>query len=112
MEYKKYNKLMNKTTRNRLTDIKNKLVVTSGEREGGRGNIGLEGKRIIMGLYEIMCVKLLKIIKHYRIERIFHSIKKGIKKERKHLPNLKKLLLSTVANSSNNLRTDFILCFY
>ena len=44
MEYKKYNKLMNKTTRNRLTDIKNKLVVTSGEREGGRGNTRVEGK--------------------------------------------------------------------
>ena len=29
MEYKKYNKLMNKTTRNRLTDIKNKLVDSS-----------------------------------------------------------------------------------
>ena len=27
-----------------------------------RGN-----KRVIMGLYEIMCVKLLKILKHYRI---------------------------------------------
>ena len=29
-----------------------------------------------MALYEIMCVKLLKIVKHYRIEQIFHSIKK------------------------------------
>ena len=34
---KKYNKLVNITKRNRLTDIENKLVVTSGERgkEGG-----------------------------------------------------------------------------
>ena len=27
----------------RLTDIENKLVVTSGEREGGKGNIGVRG---------------------------------------------------------------------
>ena len=33
MESKKYNKLMNIIKRNRLTGIKNKLVVTSGERE-------------------------------------------------------------------------------
>ena len=46
----------------------NKLVVTSGEREGGRGNIGLGDKKgVIMGLYEITCVKLLKTVKHYRI---------------------------------------------
>ena len=50
-----------------LTDIENKLVVTSGEREVGRSNIGVGGKRVIMGLYEIMHVKLLKIVKHYRI---------------------------------------------
>jgi len=43
-------------------------VVTSGEREGGRGNIGLGDKKgVIMGLYEITCVKLLKTVKHYRI---------------------------------------------
>lgn len=28
-----------------------------------------------MRLYEIMCMNLLKIIKHCRIQRIFHSIK-------------------------------------
>ena len=28
--------------RSRLTDIENKLVVTSGEREGRRGNIGVK----------------------------------------------------------------------
>ena len=37
VEYKKYNKLMNTTKKVRLTDIENKLVVTIGEREGGRG---------------------------------------------------------------------------
>ena len=46
----------------------NELVVTSGEKEGGRGNIGLMGKkRVIMGLYKITCVKLLKTVKHYTI---------------------------------------------
>ena len=40
MESKKYNKLMNLTKSNRLTDIEKKLVVTSGERVGGRGKIG------------------------------------------------------------------------
>ena len=29
-----------------------------------------------MGLHELMCVKLLKIVKHSRNERMFHSIKK------------------------------------
>ena len=33
---------MNKTNRNRLTDIKNKLVVTTAEREEGRDR-GLRG---------------------------------------------------------------------
>ena len=34
----------------------------------GRGNIGVgEKKKVIMGLYEIICVKLLKIVKHCRI---------------------------------------------
>ena len=38
-------------------------------REGrGKGNTGVgENRKVIMGLYEIMCVKLVKIIKHYRI---------------------------------------------
>ena len=66
MEYKKYNKLENKT-RSRL--IENKPVVTTGERERGRGKIGVgkKKKRVIMGLYEIMYVKFLKTVKHYRI---------------------------------------------
>ena len=29
-----------------------------------------------MGLYKIMCVKLLKIMNHYRILKIFHSIQR------------------------------------
>ena len=48
-------------------DIKNKLVVTSGEREKRKGKKGVGEKRIIVGLYKIMCVKYLKIVKHYRI---------------------------------------------
>ena len=36
-----------------------------------------------MGLYEIMCVKILKTVKHYIIERNLHSIKKKIKKKKK-----------------------------
>ena len=64
VECKNYNKLVNKTKRSRLTDIENNLVATSGE----RGNIRVGGrKRVAMGLYEIMCVKLLKTVKHYRI---------------------------------------------
>ena len=44
-------------------------MVTREEREGGRGNVG-EGDfllNLMMGLHEIMSMKLLKIIKHYRI---------------------------------------------
>ena len=40
-----------------LPDIENKLVVTSGESEWGRGNTGEEEKRVIMRIYEIMNVK-------------------------------------------------------
>ena len=40
MESKKYNKLVNIIKGSRLTDIENKLVVTS--REGRRGSIGME----------------------------------------------------------------------
>jgi len=34
----------------------------SEEREEERGNKGVGERRIIMGLHEIMCVKLLKIV--------------------------------------------------
>ena len=34
--------------------------------------MGEEGKKLLW-LYESVCIKLLKIIKYYRIERIFHS---------------------------------------
>ena len=41
MESKKYNKLVNITKKSRLIDIEKKLAVTSGERKGGRGNVGV-----------------------------------------------------------------------
>ena len=42
MESEKYNKLVNVTKkRSGLTDIENRSVVTSREREVGRGNIGV-----------------------------------------------------------------------
>ena len=42
VDSKKYNKLVNEETINRFTDMKNKLVVTSGGREGERHNTGIE----------------------------------------------------------------------
>ena len=54
--------------RSRFTDTENKLVFTCQERKERRGNIGVEGnKKSIMGLYELTCTKLLKIVKHYSI---------------------------------------------
>ena len=49
---------MNKTKKKQTQDLENKLVVTSGDREGGQGNIGVgDEKKFIIGLYEIMCVR-------------------------------------------------------
>ena len=41
MEYKKYNKLVNEK-RNRLTNIENKQVATSGKKDEGRDKIGIK----------------------------------------------------------------------
>ena len=38
--------------RNRLTDIENKLVVTKGEREGGRNKLGVGINR-----HKLLCIK-------------------------------------------------------
>lgn len=57
MESENYNKLVNKKKGSRLTDKENKLVVARGRREGKRSNVGLGGK-VIVGLHEIMCVRL------------------------------------------------------
>ena len=49
---------MNKTKKKQTQDLENKLVVTSGDREGGQGNIGVgDEKKFIIGFYEIMCVR-------------------------------------------------------
>ena len=65
---KKYNKLVNKTKKKQTPRY---LEQTSGYQwgeGGGRGNTGVGGEGgVIMGPYEIMCVKLLKIVKHCRI---------------------------------------------
>ena len=50
-------------------------MVTSGEREGEEGQYKDGEERIIIRLYEIMYVKLLKSVKHYRIQRIIQLIK-------------------------------------
>ena len=47
-------------------------MATRGEREVGKGNIGLGGNRVIIRICKIMCMKLLKILKHCRILKIFH----------------------------------------
>ena len=60
-----------KQNRSKFTEIKNKLVVTSGEREAGRGNSGVGGERAITGLYEIMSVKLLKTVNTIEFKESF-----------------------------------------
>lgn len=56
VEYKKYNKLANMTKRSRLTDIANKLVVSSGER-GKRGEQDGMGVAIPT-VYKITCKEI------------------------------------------------------
>ena len=43
----------NKQKRSRLTDIENKLVVTSRERDGGRRNRGVKGEKAQTVRYKI-----------------------------------------------------------
>lgn len=61
--------------------------------------MGEEGKKLLW-LSESVCIKLLKIIKNYRIEGIFHSRKRDLKRK-KTSAKLKKILLKTIASSSN-----------
>ena len=58
-ESKKCNKLVNKTKRSRLTDIENKLVVISGDREVGgavRGVGDIFFKKELLWNYTKLCV--------------------------------------------------------
>ena len=55
---------MNKRKTIKFTDIENKLVVTIGVKKEGQGNRDKEKGIINTGLYEIMCMKSLKIIEH------------------------------------------------
>ena len=71
-----------KKKRSRITETEKRVMVNSSwVWRGGQIGIGdyTVKKRVIMALYEIMCVKLLKIVKHYRIEQIFHSKKRKVK---------------------------------
>ena len=66
VESKKYNKLVNKTKKKQAHRYKEQTSSYQwGWWEGS--NIGVGGEGVIMGLYEIMCVKVLKTVKHYRI---------------------------------------------
>ena len=49
--------------RNKLTDIENKLVPTSGEREVGRGKIGVEDSEVQTTMYKIKKVQRF-IVQH------------------------------------------------
>ena len=59
MESEKYNKLVNITKRNRFIDIENKSVVTSGERERGRGKTGVGDYMIQTIMYEMSYTDIL-----------------------------------------------------
>ena len=64
---KKYNKLVNKTKK-KQTQIQRRISGYQwGEGRGWGANIGVGKKKVVTGLYEIMCVKLWKIVKLYRI---------------------------------------------
>ena len=52
MEFKKYNKPVNKK-KNRLTDIENKLMATSGR---GKGRVTVCGQGIKR--YKVLCIKV------------------------------------------------------
>ena len=66
LESKKYNRLVNKSKKKQIHRYREQTSGYQwGEGEGQHRGGGEKG--VIMGLYEIMCVKLLKIVKHYRI---------------------------------------------
>ena len=66
--FKIYNKLVNKTNEKKQTHRYREQTIGyhwgEGNREGQRKS---RGRKVIMTLYEIMCVKLFKTVKHYTI---------------------------------------------
>lgn len=68
---------MNKTAKTTTKQTyRYKEHTSSYQWERGGAIKGYRRKKDFMGIYEIMFLKLLETVKHYRIKRIFHSIKK------------------------------------
>ena len=51
VEFKNYNKLVNKTKRSRFAEINNQLMVTWGESKGRRGNTGVREEKRLLSAY-------------------------------------------------------------
>ena len=67
---------MKQTERGRLPDLERNGWLPVGRGKGEREKRGGKGEKSVnIGLCEITCVKLLKIVKHGRILRPFQSIK-------------------------------------
>ena len=63
-----------------------------------------------MRSYEIMCVKILKIVKCHTTWRNFHSIKKKLNKKRVIVPENKKKMASPFKNLASEILLDYF-CF-
>ena len=65
---KKYSKLVNITEEKQIHRYREQTSVYHWVAEGeGEGPYRGRGKKVVMKLYEIMSVKLLKFVNHYRI---------------------------------------------
>ena len=80
MESKKHNKLQNKTERKQTHRYRKQTSDYQWGEERWEGQYRGRGKRVIMDLYEIMCVKVFKPVKHYRNLRNL-SFNKTLKKQ-------------------------------
>ena len=67
MDSKDYNKLVNKTKKKQTHRNREETSVYQWGEERGVGHKGVGGKKGYYGLYEVIYMKLLKIVKHYRI---------------------------------------------
>lgn len=87
--------MVNRTKSSRLKDTQNKPVVTTRERDAGRGKKGVRRKGgVIMGLYEITCAKLLKNSK------ALHNLKNfSLKKKKKKAMSLPVGVRTTAAQA-------------